>query len=127
MNSLNELINKLGVIVEYSSLLDHKGYSIEKLNLIVINSNISEKEQYEVLLHELGHIANHQGETCLYNQTKSMKLKMEYEANSYEVSQILDEYKKNGMGLDKINYVNFAVNNHQDPFLVKSILNNKMR
>lgn len=52
---------------------------------------------------------------------------MEYEANSYEVSQILDEYKKNGMGLDRINYVNFAVNNHQDPFLVKSILNNKIR
>ncbi|WP_290033690.1 ImmA/IrrE family metallo-endopeptidase [Ligilactobacillus cholophilus] len=126
MNSINAIIKELNVKVVCSPLLDKKGYCVELLNIIVINSNLSEQQQKNVLLHELGHIAKQRHEANLYSKTEAMRLKMEHEANEFMVNKIVNDYISNtGVEISDVNYQNFAINNSIDASLVKDVLKKK--
>ncbi|MEB5733448.1 ImmA/IrrE family metallo-endopeptidase [Enterococcus hirae] len=87
---IENLVEKLGVQVIYTYDLKIPGCYVPLLNVIVINSNLTDLEKYSVLLHELGHAAKHQNECALYHTL--LHSKMESEADHYMIDQLLDDY-----------------------------------
>lgn len=73
-------------------LLDMKshGYYNTELKVIFINEKLDEDEQKEAILHELGHVLNHKDLVSLYN-IPSYRTKMEYEANKYMITYLINE------------------------------------
>ncbi|WP_414838454.1 ImmA/IrrE family metallo-endopeptidase [Carnobacterium sp. TMP28] len=70
--------------------LENNGYYNSDLKTIFINQNLNEKRQKEVILHELGHALNHKEFSPLYSRS-SFKLKMENEANSFMMNNLIEE------------------------------------
>ena len=70
--------------------LESKGYYDPALNIIFINQLLDEEKQKEVILHELGHVLNHNDLVSLYN-IASYRTKMEYEATKYMITYLINE------------------------------------
>lgn len=96
----------------YSDCLDGKGYYIPVCRIIVVNSQLSEQEQFEVILHELGH-ARQADYSGLYNCTKTAHSKMEAEAVSFMLREEVKEYlSENSLESSSVNPVVFLENRH---------------
>lgn len=124
------IIEQLDVTVNYSSLLDRGGYYIPDVNMIFINSSLSDFEQEKNLLHELGHAANHREESFIYKTVSSMHCEMEYQANCSMVEGLLDQYiDKTGLEPYEINYVSFIEESSLSiryEYVVKKLLEKKI-
>lgn len=129
-NQLQSLIKKLNVIIFYHKL-DAPGHVIFPPILhgtaaVYIDSSLTAKQQKTVLLHELGHVAKHRKEYCLYRTTMQMKLKMEYGANRFMIEYLFQHYL-NVTGDDpcSINYLEFMRQNDipsRDENIVREII-----
>ena len=109
---IKDLIDKLHIIVKYTSEFESAGVYIPELNWIIINSNLNEYDQLETLLHELGHACQHHDCFELYNTTINNHLKCEYEADTFMIEEIVEKYMSvNNIDIEQINYVNFIVDN----------------
>lgn len=115
MVDINKIKANLNLTITYSPILERKGCYIAEHDLIIINSNLSEHEQQETLLHELGHACLHKNELALYNTTFSNHSKMEYQADCFKVAHLLDEYlKTSDTPPNSINYCHFMEANKID-------------
>lgn len=115
MEQFKQLVADTNVTVSYSPVLERNGCYIAEHDLIIINSNLSEHEQQETILHELGHAFLHKKELALYNTTFSNHSKMEYQADCFKVEHLLDEYlKTSDVPLNSINYCHFMEANEID-------------
>lgn len=109
---IKDLIDKLHIIVKYTSEFESAGVYIPELNWIIINSNLNEYDQLETLLHELGHACQHRDCFELYNTTLNNHLKCEYEADTFMIEELVEKYMSvNNIDIEQINYVNFIVDN----------------
>ena len=109
---IKDLIDKLHIIVKYTSEFESAGVYIPELNWIIINSNLNEYDQLETLLHELGHACQHHDCFELYNTTINNHLKCEYEADTFMIEELVEKYMSvNNIDIEQINYVNFIVDN----------------
>lgn len=128
---IRDIINRLNVKINYSSWLDRGGYYIPKLNMIFINSSLSDFEQEKNLLHELGHAAHHRNESAIYKTVSSMHCAMEYEANYSMIEALLNEYMdQTGLEPYEVNYVNFIEESSLSvryEFMVEKLLREKMK
>lgn len=89
---IEEIIEENHIIVSFENNLEHKGYYISKLRMIVINSSLSEEEQFLVILHELGHALNNDESCKIYNSTYNNHSKEEWAANSFLIKELASEY-----------------------------------
>lgn len=109
---MKRLEYKYNVVVAYNDCLDGKGYYIPAYRMIVVNSRLSEREQFEVILHELGH-ARQSDYSGLYNCTKAAHSKMEAEATEYMLKEEVEIYlMENDLDCKSINPVVFLENMH---------------
>lgn len=109
---MKRLEYKYNVVVAYNDCLDGKGYYIPAYRMIVVNSRLSEQEQFEVILHELGH-ARQSDYSGLYNCTKTAHSKMEAEATEYMLKEEVEIYlMENDLDCKSINPVVFLENMH---------------
>ena len=109
---MKRLEYKYNVVVAYNDCLDGKGYYIPAYRMIVVNSRFSEQEQFEVILHELGH-ARQSDYSGLYNCTKAAHSKMEAEAVSFMLGEEVKEYlSENSLESSSVNPIDFLENRH---------------
>lgn len=65
-----------------------------------------------VILHELGHAINNEDGCELYNATFSSHCKEEWNANSFMIKELAQEYANcTGCDVEDINYINFLQKN----------------
>lgn len=113
---VKEIIRELGVHIKYDSALDDDGHYISRFNIIVINDNLSEFDQMKTLLHELGHACLHYDKCELYEVTFAMHSRMEKEADSYMIGQLLSHYTAlPEFELSSFNYMKFIEDTELDP------------
>ncbi|MFR6670154.1 ImmA/IrrE family metallo-endopeptidase [Enterococcus sp.] len=86
---VTKIIDELSVTVKYENI-KRPGYYIAKLNIIVINSNLSVFEQTKTLLHELGHASKHFNNYKMYNLAFSLHSKMENEAVEFMIERMIE-------------------------------------
>lgn len=113
---MNERIKKIieenNIAVYLENNLDHKGYYIPYIKMIVINNNLSEQEQEMIILHELGHAINGEDGCEIYNSTFSSHCKEEWNANSFMIKELAQEYAScTGCDVEDINFINFLQKN----------------
>lgn len=89
MDNLFNLLKENGIELIFIDLEKH-GYYNPQLKMIFINRSLSEEKQKEVILHELGHVINHEEFSVLYNKS-TFRLKMENEATYYMMSHLINE------------------------------------
>ena len=78
---------------------------IAAIHTIVVSTNLNESEQKHALRHELAHVEQ---SNSLYRASAAQKLKLEYEANCYMVSDLLRTYlSQTDQALEDINYITF--------------------
>lgn len=109
MDSLiKKIVEMLQVTVQYTTEIKKDAYCFPNLNLIIINSCNSEREQQKNLLHELGHLAKQRNNYQLYNLTFALHSKMENEAEEFMIEKML-EVKLNDPDFEpsSFNYINF--------------------
>ena len=87
---VKQMIDELGVVVIKSSELKKEAYYFPSINLIVINSNLSETDQHIALLHELGHASLHLNNYKLYTLAFSLHSKMEHEADEFMLEKMIE-------------------------------------
>lgn len=90
MDRLINVLDDNGVKLVFMDLKD-SGYYNPELNMMFINQNLSERQQKEIILHELAHALEHKEFSILYNQP-TFRLKMENEATYYMMEKIIEEY-----------------------------------
>ena len=83
-----ELLEENGIELVFSEL-EKNGYYSNKFKTMFVNQALSEEEQREVILHELGHFLKHDDYFSLYNNPLFHD-KMEYEANCYMIDTLID-------------------------------------
>lgn len=125
-SAVKRIINELEVVVRKDSTLKKDAYYFPSINMIVINSRLSEFEQLKSLLHELGHACKHHKDYFLYNIAFSLHSKMEHEADCYMIEKLLDDYLlKTELDPHQVNYMKFIEDTNLDPCyesLVKNML-----
>lgn len=98
----------LDVKIIYVDDLPVQGVFLPDFNIIFINSDLDEHQQEFVLKHELLHCIEHKHQAGLYTATQAERLKMEAEANTFMLKEILNEYSlKTGVDMRDINPVRF--------------------
>lgn len=111
-NRIKRIAEELNVTIHYRSDVDKPGYYIPLVNSIVIYNGLSEIEEMCVLLHELGHAAEHQNNYVLYNQAATLHSKMESQAEQYMIKRVLDYYLEDtSVYPEEVNVINFLENN----------------
>ncbi|MCU7356737.1 ImmA/IrrE family metallo-endopeptidase [Enterococcus dispar] len=105
---IKKIVEMLQVTVRYTTEIKKDAYCFPNLNLIIINSCNSEREQQKNLLHELGHLAKQRNNYQLYNLTFALHSKMENEAEEFMIEKML-EAKLNDPYFEpsSFNYINF--------------------
>lgn len=113
--AIKKIVKDLDIDIKYSMNMDCDGYFIAKYNCIVINTQLSDYEQEQTILHELGHACLHKNEPVLYQATQSMRLKMEAEANEFMAKKLMDSYLSNPeLDVDTFNPIKFLEWTHLD-------------
>lgn len=104
---INELTRELGLDVIFVEGMDRKGLYVPDINLIVLNSDLNEKEQIRITLHEICHHLKHKEEAILYKM-QNERLKMEHEADCFMLKEEVKSYLAcNNIDKDNFNVVNF--------------------
>lgn len=111
-NRIKDILDENHTLISFENNLDHKGYYIPFIKMIVINNNLSEQEQEMIILHELGHAINGEDGCHIYNATFSSHCKEEWNANSFMIKELAQEYaNRTGCDVEDINYINFLQKN----------------
>lgn len=111
-NRIKDILDKNHTLISFENNLDHKGYYIPFIKMIVINNNLSEQEQEMIILHELGHAINGEDGCHIYNATFSSHCKEEWNANSFMIKELAQKYADcTGCDVEDINYINFLQKN----------------
>lgn len=76
-------------------------------NQIVINSDLSEKEVENVILHEIGHL-KHDDTRCDYKDDYGVRIGSEREANNFMIHEQVAKYVALGNDILSSNYVDLA-------------------
>lgn len=113
--------------VEYTkNSMETEGMYVPELNLIILDGTRCEDTQKKCLLHELAHAKLHQDCHQLYTSCSVNRLKMEHEANTHMVDNLIDHaLAKDDVELEDINWVDFASNFDLDPYLVRDVVSTK--
>ncbi len=110
MNSrINELLEKYNAVLEISNEIENDGYCVETsdVNIVIVRSDLDANHVEQVILHELGHVANDDNVVGKY-EDHIPRSKMEYRANYYMIEHLLDTWcNVNNVELSDINYVAF--------------------
>ena len=91
-NHIKNILDENHTLISFENNLDHKGYYIPYIKMIVINNNLSEQEQEMIILHELGHALNNDESCKIYNSTYNNHSKEEWAANSFLIKELASEY-----------------------------------
>lgn len=111
-NRIKDILNENHTLISFENNLDHKGYYIPYVKTIVINNNLSEQEQEMIILHELGHAINGEDGCAIYNSTFSNHCKEEWNANSFMIKELAQEYAScTSCDVKNINFMNFLQKN----------------
>lgn len=76
--TIDNLINELGTRIIYRNI-DSGGKAYVRLNLIVVNPNLSREKQEQIILHELEHIKRKHSKTSYSSPNYLIKLEAEAE------------------------------------------------
>lgn len=110
MNSrINELLEKYNAVLEISDEIENDGFCVETpdINVIIVRSGLDANHIEQVILHELGHVANDNNIIGKYKDYIP-RSQMEYKANYYMIEHLLDTWcDVNNIELSDINYVAF--------------------
>lgn len=91
--SPHELANAMGIHIIRCDLGELRGYYFKKFRVkqIILNSNLSKKDEEFVLAHEIGHSILHPNVNTLFLQNKTFlsKSKYEQEANKFAVELLI--------------------------------------
>lgn len=111
---INELLEKYNAVLEISDEIENDGFCVEtpNINIIIVRSDLDSNHIEQVILHELGHVANDNDIVGEYNDCVS-RSQMEYKANYYMIEKLLDHWcAVNDIELCDVNYMTFLqVNN----------------
>ena len=119
---IKDILKRYDIGLVFNNNLDHKGYYIEAINVIVVNGRLSEREQELVILHELSHAINHT-ECVLYNTTPTNHIKSEADANSFMIAELINEYTSiPDNELDDIDYSKLLKITHLNPDHIARII-----
>lgn len=111
-NRIKDILNENHTFISFENNLEHKGYYIPYIKTIVINNNLSEQEQEMIILHELGHAINGENGCAIYNSTFNSHCKEEWNANSFMIKELAQEYAScTGCDVKNINFMNFLQKN----------------
>ena len=95
---IKDLLRKYNATLVYNDDLHKKGFNIpinSTSNIIVVNSDLTDEEIEQVILHELGHSANDDkviGSYNDYNDYLVPRSKMESKANDFMLRELLENY-----------------------------------
>ncbi len=110
MNSrINGFLKKYNAVLEISDEIENDGFCVEMpdVNVIIVRSDLDANHIEQVILHELGHVANDNDIVGKYEDYVP-RSKMEYKANYYMIEHLLDTWcDVNNIELSDINYVAF--------------------
>lgn len=113
---IKQIVDELNVTIEYHPNLDRHGHYIAAINLIAIKEGLTELEEMRALLHELGHACKHHNNYVLYQQTFSLRSKMEAEADGFMLEKLFNRYISiDGIELSHMNYMKFLEDNDLNP------------
>jgi Zn-dependent peptidase ImmA (M78 family) len=87
--------------------IEKNGYYDPISKMMIVSSNLPEKEMKKTIIHEIGHDILHRDTRVLYKLTVP-RSKMEYEANCFMIKYLLQEYiNQFSVTIQQINYLNF--------------------
>ncbi|MFZ4897299.1 ImmA/IrrE family metallo-endopeptidase [Enterococcus durans] len=89
MDNIKELLKENGIELVVTDL-DIRGFYIPKHNAIFVNQNLSDKEQKQVILHELSHALNDSDFSILYKNS-AFHSKMECAADKFMINYLIEE------------------------------------
>ena len=113
---IKQIADELNVTIEFHPNLDRHGHYIAAINLVVIKEGLPELEEMRALLHELGHACKHHNNYVLYQQTFSLRSKMEAEAEGFMLEKLFDRYISiDGIDVTHMNYMKFLEDNNLNP------------
>ncbi|WGN89004.1 hypothetical protein [Ligilactobacillus faecis] len=132
MNSrINELLEKYNAVLEISDEIENDGFCIETpdINVIIVRSGLDNNYIEQVILHELGHVANDNDIIGKYKDYIP-RSQMEYKANFYMIEHTLDTWcNTNDIDLKDVNCTTFlSANNLSLNYIpiVETIIKNKV-
>ena len=92
---IKDLLRKYNATLIYNDDLHKKGFNVpinSTSNIIVVNSDLTDEEIEQVILHELGHSANDDKVVGSYNNNLVPRSKMESKANDFMLKELLENY-----------------------------------
>ena len=92
---IKDLLRKYNATLVYNDDLHKKGFNIpinSTSNIIVVNSDLTDEEIEQVILHELGHSANDDEVIGSYKNYLVPRFKMESKANDFMLRELLEKY-----------------------------------
>lgn len=72
--------------------IEHDGYYLPTMHLIVVKQGLSEFQRFQVLLHELAHVKQHHDLGHWYNLSYRNRVVTEEEANKAMVTELVNLY-----------------------------------
>ena len=121
---IKKISSDLNVKIAYLDLTEDDAHYLPTLDIIVVNQNLSEFEQQKAIIHELSHAALHKNEHKLYMVTSRMHRRMETEANSYVIEQLVYHYAEYTEP-ENANWIDFMERYDVEPeheFIVKEVM-----
>lgn len=121
---IRKISKELNVEIAYLELEKDAAHYLPTLNLIIVNQNLSEFDQQKAILHELGHAAKHKHDYKLYWLVSSMHNRMETEADSYVIEQLVYHYAEYTEP-ENANWIDFMERYDVEPeheFIVKEVM-----
>lgn len=91
MDMIAKLLNRYNVKVVYAEF-NRKGFFDPVENTIGISTRLTETQQNNALLHEIGHVAEHYNCSELYKASFVAREKMEHEANVFRINHLVSKY-----------------------------------
>lgn len=128
---INELLEKYNAVLEISDELENDGFCVETpdANVIIVRSDLDTEHIEQVILHELGHVANDNDIIGKYKDYIP-RSQMEYKANFYMIEHTLDTWcNTNDIDLKDVNCTTFlSANNLSLNYIpiVETIIKNKV-
>lgn len=112
------------ISVEYTNEpMETEGMYIPELNLIVLDGTRCEDVQKKCLLHELAHAKLHREYKHMYVSSVSNRMKMEHEADTRMIDEIIDRALTNtDVDIRDMNWLDIANKFKLDPYIVKDVM-----
>lgn len=108
--------------------IEHDGYYLPTMRLIVVRKGLSEFQRFQVLLHELAHVEKHHDLGHWYNLSYRNRVVTEEEANKVMVTELVNLYCDITLtDPQQVNVLDFLRNHQLDeryaPLVEQALLN----